>query len=260
MITFKEFIAESQKQFSSSEYNTVLSQLSRGVTSVQGITSAPLVKPMKNFNDKLVISTIKKAKIDIGNIEASDFDIKTDIKDLVPMIRTTLFIRELEKKIPDVENMSSSQIQDYLTDLNNKFTAALLTIFGTFVSGVSVGPQMKFLLTDEFLESAGLAERKIDVTSIIGDIFKKYNIKGLGFTSVSSIKSGYSVRYAGLDIVDQQTMKKIEADVSKRFADVFIMIKTDGEINTVAGRGVRDGLTNYRFFFTKELKAKYGLN
>lgn len=138
-----------------------------------------------------------------------------------------------------------------------KFMAAVIQLFGRYATKIETrfGGQFLVYVSDEYIAALDKFTRVPVVTDMITKILEQQNIGGLNFINIVRIKSGYSVRIEGAELVDEKSQRTLMMAIRAAFGDCFIKMKCDGEIDSIGQRPAPDGVTNYRLYFTADLKT-----
>lgn len=211
-----------------------------GIIESEGLTSEPLIKPMKRFSS----AAIKKALVKLDGGEFNNIDVTTSLNEETPSVHVDGSIWEL----------TDEEAAEKLP----KFVSLLLNVFGDFVKSVKASKWgANLLLTDKYLDTIGFVKKR-SLSCILDEIYKKHDVGGLKFFWVDAYSKGHRVKVEGVELLSKEDFDLIVDDVNKAFSGHLDRAKQDGEITCIGHRPVGEGLTNHRFFL-KDVKGKFNL-
>lgn len=133
---------------------------------------------------------------------------------------------------------------------------AIAEFFGVAAEKITVSDTLVTIVMAK--DFAGVAP-KPSISTAIARVFKEFNMGGVRFPWVNKLQNGYGVKIEAVELLSPEEFVEFSKAVKSTFGDIFLKVKHDGEISSVGHRPVGKGLTNYRFYFTNELKDKYTL-
>ena len=246
-----------QRTYGANGYKTITQQFQSASDGIEPRTLTPLHEPpLIKFNKRPSSAAFFKALSAAGvpkdmhpkNVEISSFD-HEDGKGL-----------HIHPMFYGAFTGDRAFVNKRIQVAKRLFNQALPKIFGNTVSKFDQVGMGKFpiaVFSSEFLKSKGMTTALPPITVAIKTLFKKHNMGGLMFTKVTRTKSGYTVRFEGVELVDQSSLNLLDSDLRSAFGDLFIRWKHDGEISAIGHRSVGPGLTNYRLYFLHDVVKLY---
>ncbi len=254
VVDFRKPPKTQQRTYGADGYKTILSNINSGKPA-SGQNVKPSIRMMKRYSSDV----IRKALLDIGfpEHELPTFNVATELNAEHPRVHASPFMYQLDDN-PEFANMDQKMKYRVRDQIQNRIIAGLALIFGEWAD--SVTERGNIMLSDKFIKAAGIsANRRVSLTGAVQKIFKKHDMGGLGFPYVDKTKYGYRVKLEGMEIVDNNSLKRVELDLKELFGDQFVKFTNDGEISSLGHRPVGPGLTNYRIFLGPDIKKKYML-
>lgn len=268
VVDIQKPLKSAERKYGVGGYTTLLDVISSRHTDktgyvrpkLAGTNTQPKVRAMKRPSPQ----EIRKGLLAVGfpDEELPELSISPRYSNDPPVLAVYPYLYQLEDKLPP--EMDSRMRQNWRDRWQKHFIAALAAAFGWYADSVEFSGRFGspiVILSDKYQKVIGLsASRRRPLSRIVLALFDKHNIGGLRFPWVDKVKSGYRIKIEGAEIIDSNSLKRLEIDIRNTFGEDVNKIKVDkGELQGLGHRPVGPGLTNYRIFFTPDIKGKYPL-
>lgn len=230
--------------------------------SIPGLSSKPLIKPMRRFSSKAL-----RQGLIAGGLPPQDVPeiiLGYHLNDDIPYIVVNTYTYDITNQ-SRFDNVDDALIDKWFVSWKQRLIRALLIMFGTYAK------QMEFttthnvpviIVSDQFLDDIGYkrdSRRRLD--NVIQELIQRHRIAGYNSVQTKRRSNGqYIVTIAGSELLNANDMKRFEMDLRYLFGDTFIKLTNDGELESLGFEKVSRGLTNYNLYFTKQLKDQYTLS